>query len=602
MENKGFERRLAAILAADMVGYTRHMAADETGTLARLKALRAELIDPGIAEHRGRIVKVTGDGLLVEFASAVDAVQCAVELQLALGARNAELSGDERTEFRMGINVGDVIAEDGDIYGDGVNLASRLEGLAEAGGVYLSDDTHRQVRNKLDVAFEDLGERQVKNIAEPVRVYRVVLEPGGAAPAKAAGTGAAGIGAAGTGARIGVEFDKPSIAVLAFENLSGDPGQEYFSDGITEDIITALSRVRWFLVIARNSTFAFKGRAVDVREVARELGSRYVLEGSVRKAGNRVRITVQLSDGGTGKSVWAKRYDRELEDMFALQDEITETIVGAIEPELGKAERERARSKRPESLDAWDVYQQGMAHHYRFTKEDLAEARRLFQKAFELDPGLGAALAGWAETCYYEVVLGFADAPEERREEALRVARQAVELDDEDATARCALARAHVMRREHEQAIPELETALELNPSFAWAHYSLGAALVFTGRAHEAIPHLETAIRLSPRDLYMGSFLVRMADAHLFIGRYEDAVAWARKALRHPHFQWSRHAVLISALAHLGRDEEARRALDELMGLRPDFTLEFVRRTHLFTNPDDFARYLEGLRKAGVAE
>ena len=337
-------------------------------------------------------------------------------------------------------------------------------------------------------------------------------------------------------------------------------------------------------------------------EVASDLGVRYVLQGSVRKAGDRVRISAQLIDSFTGTHVWADRYDRELGDIFALQDEMAETIVGAIEPELAKAERQRARSKRPDRLDAWDLYQRGLAKLYQYTNESLTEAQQLFYRARELDPELSPAYSASAETYYIGVVYGFSESPGDDREQALTAAQRAVELDSYDAAAHCTLGRIHYLRREHELAIPELEAALQINPSYAWAHYGIGAALVFTGRARQAFPHLEHAIRLSPRDPYMGSFLVRMADAHLFLRQYEEAVTWAHKALRQPNFQWSRHAALISALAHLGRLDESRRALDDLLRLRPTFTLAFVRKYHLISDPDDMAHLLDGLRKANVPD
>jgi adenylate cyclase len=583
------ERRLAAILAADVVGYTRLMGADESGTLQRLKAQREDVLEPLIAAHRGRIVKLMGDGLLVEFGSIVDAVVCAVAWQEAVAEKEADRAEATRLRFRIGINLGDVIVDGDDIYGDGVNVAARLEGLAEPAGICLSGDAFRQVRGKTEAQFEDLGEREVKNVAEPLRVYRI------------AGDGPTAASVPPTAETLALP-DKPSIAILPFTNMSGDPEQEYFADGVSEDIITALSRIRWFFVIARNSSFAYKGQATDVKQVAQELGIRYVLEGSVRKGGNRVRITAQLADGTTGNQVWARRYDRELADIFDLQDEITETIVGAIEPELGKAERERAKSKRPDNLDAWDLYQRGMSHLYRYTKVDLAEAQGLFRSAVELDPNQGPAYSGLAEAYYYEVVYGFADSVADNRERAIEPARRAVALDAEDAGARCTLGRIHYLRREHGPAIMELEAALELNPSLALAHYGLGAALVFSGRASESFPHLETAIRLSPHDPNMGSFLVRSADAKYFMRDYEDAVAWAVKALRQPNFQWSRYAVLLAALGQLGRVDEAKRHLQDLLGHRPDFTVSFVRDTHLFGNSEDFDHYLDGLRKAGVPE
>ena len=394
--------------------------------------------------------------------------------------------------------------------------------------------------------------------------------------------------------------DRPSIAVLPFTNLDGDREQEYLVDGVVEDIITGLSRARWLFVIARNSSFAYKGRACDVKQVARELGVRYVLDGSMRKAGDRIRISVQLLDGNRGGQVWAHRYDRDLVDIFALQDEITETIIGAVEPELGKLERMRATMKRPESLDAWDLYQHGMWHLYQYTKDDLVRARTFFQQAIDKDPRLGSAYSGIAEAYYYEGVYGFADSISGTREQALEPALRAVALDPEDAGAHCTLGRAHYMRRTYDASIRELNAALQLNPSLALAHYGLGAALVFSGRSQDAIPHLTRAIRLSPYDPNMGSFLVRLADAAFFARNYEEAAEWAKRALHQPNFQWSRYTVLIAALARLGKLDEAAQSLQQLRMKRPDVSLAFVRQTHLFGDPDDFAHYLEALRAAGL--
>src|SRR5437016_14113787 len=376
-------RRLAAILAADVAGYSRLMGADEEGTLDRLKALRRELLDPKIAEHRGRIVKTSGDGLLVEFAGVVDAVRCAVAVQQAMPERNTGAGADNRIELRIGINLGDVIVEGDDLYGDGVNIAARIEALADAGGVFVSNTVHDQVRDRLPFGFEDLGEQQVKNIARPVRVYRVrdvgSVAKAGAAPALPLP-------------------DKPSIAVLPFANISGDPEQEYFADGMVEEIITAVSKVRWFFVIARNSTFTYKGHAVDVKQVGRELGVRYVLEGSVRKSGNRIRVTAQLVEAATGNHVWAERYDRDLADIFAVQDEITERLVAAIEPELYEAEQVRSQSKRPDSLDAWECVIRALSCIGQGTRDENTEAEALCRRAIAIAPGYGRAhsLLAWA--------------------------------------------------------------------------------------------------------------------------------------------------------------------------------------------------------------
>jgi adenylate cyclase len=588
MPQEGFKRKLTAILSADVVGYSRLMGDDEEATILTLTSYR-EVMTALIQQHDGRVVDSPGDNLLAEFASAVDAVQGAVAIQRELKTRNAELPPHRQMEYRIGINVGDVLVGGERIYGDGVNIAARLESLADGGGICVSGTVYDQVKNKLSLGYEYQGEQTVKNITDPVRVYKIGWESETAIPSMREEQ-----------ATMHPVSDKPSLAVLPFINMSHDPEQEYFSDGMTEDIITALSRIRWFFIIARNSTFAYKGRAVDVRKVAKELGVRYVLEGSVRKAGSRVRVTAQLIDGDTGKHVWANRYDREYDDVFSLQDELTETIVGALDPELGKAERERAKAKRPGNLDAWDVYQRGLWHLYHYTKEDINKAQQLFRQATLLDPNLGVAFSGLAEAYYFSLVYGHSDAPEHDREEALVAARTAVELDGEDAVAHCTLGRVYYVRREHDLAIAELQTALELNPSLAWAHYGIGAALVFSGRSRDALSFLQTAIKLSPRDPNMGSFLVRMADAYLFMRNYDESIVWARKALRQSGFQWSRFSVLVSALGHLDRLEEAISALQELRTQRSDFSIEFVQATHLIADADDMSHYLDGLRKASV--
>jgi len=583
------ERKLAAILAADVVGYTRLMGNDEAGTLTRLTALREQVLEPLIAAHRGRIVKLMGDGFLVEFASVVDAVACALAWQEAVTAHEAEGDEDARFRFRIGLNLGDVIVEGDDLYGDGVNIAARLEAQAEPGGICLSGDAYRQAKGKVDVDFEDLGEQELKNVAEPVRVYRVM---------------SAGDTSAGTTPRSATPAlpDKPSIAVLPFKNLSGDTEQEYFADGVAEDIITALSRNRWLMVIARNSSFTYKGQTVDLKQVGTQLGVLYVLDGSIRMGGSRVRIAVQLIDADSGKQIWAERYDRVLEDIFAVQDDVTEAIVAAIAPELGKAEQQRATAKTPENLDAWGLYQRGMWHLYRRTKDDLAESRRLFEAALALDSGLCPACSGLVDAYYYEVVLSLADSTADNRDKALDIARKAVELDPDDAAAHCAMGKARIMRREHTLAVPDLELAIDLNPSLAWAHYGLGAGAVFSGNADNAVSHLEDAIRLSPRDQHMGSFMVRLAESYMLRQDYALAVEWARKALQQQGFQWSRYAALLAALGYLGERAQAEQMLGECLAQRPDFSISMVRDGHLFTDDVALDHYMEGLRKAGVPE
>ena len=587
MAQERIRRRLVAILAADVVGYSRLMREDEAGTLAQLKRIKMELLDPKAAEYGGRIFKSMGDGLLIEFPSAVDAVQYADEVQHAMAEGSASVPKNQRMELRIGINVGDVIVEADDLYGDGVNVAARLEGLAPSGGVCVSGTVFDQVKDKLNVGFDDLGPQEVKNIPEKVRTYQMRCGPLG-------------------DSTINRRHDvppalptKPSIAVLPFVNMSGNSEQEYFADGITEDLITALSRIRWFFVIARNSCFAYKGLSPDIREVARALGVAYVLDGSIRKAGNRIRVTAQLIDGGSGNHVWAERYDRDLRDIFAVQDEITTTLVGAIEPELGRADRERARAKRPGDLRAWDLCQRGFWHTYRRTEADLAKAQLSFRQAIEVDSGLARAYAGAEEACFFQIIGGYVDT-EGAKADALRFAARAVELDGQDAFNRYALGRALTMVRRHDAAIFELRKATELDPSFAQAHYALGMALSTSGHPDEALPQIDMAMRLSPQDAYFGQFLLRKAEACLFLGRLEDAVEWAERSLREPNIQWSRWAILAAAQAHLGRTEAAQRSVDGLRGLRPDIDLAFARDYWPIADVGALDCLVEGLRKAGL--
>ena len=591
------KRKLAAILAADVVGFSRLTGADEDRTLARLRALRSDLIDPTIAVHNGRVFKRTGDGVLVEFRSVVDAVRCAIEVQSAMVERNAGVPADRRIEFRIGIHFGDVVEEsDGDLMGDGVNIAARLEGVAQPGAICLSEDAYRQVRARLDLEVNDLGQKELKNIVEPVRVYS--LRVGLLTESKPATT----VDAANEekpAPRLALP-DRPSIAVMPFVNMSGDPEQEYFADGITEDLITALSRIRWFFVIARNSCFAYKGQSSDIRDVARRLGVAYVLEGSVRKAGNRVRITAQLIDGGSGNHVWAQRYDRDLADIFAVQDEITSTLVGAIEPELGRAERERARAKRPDDLRAWDLYQRGLWHAYKRTREDLAEAQHLFRQAIEIEPGMARAYAAAEEAFFFQFVGGYVDAGKAAKADALRFAEKAVQLDGQDPFNRYALGRALTLARRHNSAVLELGKAIELDPSFAQAHYALAMALATGGRPEEALPHIELAMRLSPQDPYFGQFLVRRAEACLFLGRLEEAVEAAERSLREPNIQWSRWAILAAAQAHLGQLKEAQRSIEALQILRPGIDLAFARDYWPIADANALEYLMDGLRRAGL--
>jgi adenylate cyclase len=574
------ERRLAAILAADVAGYSRLMGVDEEGTLGALKAYRRELVDPKIAEHRGRIVKTTGDGVLVEFASAVDAVRCAMEVQRDMAERNAAIPEDRRIEFRIGINVGDIIIDEGDIYGDGVNIAARLEPLATPGSICLSDNAYQQIKGKLAVDVSDMGERPLKNITQPVRTYSIRVN--GAATARSA-----------------LKLpDKPSIAVLPFQNMSGDPEQDYFADGIVEDIITALSRLRWLFVIARNSSFAYKGKIVDVRQIARELGVRYVLEGSVRRGGDRLRITAQLIDAATGKHIWAQRYDREVADIFALQDEITSNVVASIEPQLYAAEDIRAKHKPPESFDAWDCVARALSLMNKPTKHDNAAAQQLLRKAIALDPSYAQAYSLLAYSMSLGVIMGWQPS-EGVLAPAWDVAQKAVHLDVDDPWAHLALGHLHRQRRQFQDAIAEFQNALTLNPNFAFAHTHLGYALAYPGRTEEALVEFDTAERLSPRDIQAGTNNVGRAVACFIGGRYRDGIGFARKAIRENPNYVAAHRLLVANSALVGEVEEARAALQTLKRLVPDLSLKSLESV-VYVRDEDRRRYFEAFRLVGL--
>ena len=590
MAREGIERRLTTIMSADVVGYSRLMAADEAGTFAQLKTHRREVIEPKATEHHGRVVKLTGDGTLMEFGSVVDAVNFAVEVQQAMVERNASVPEALQIRYRVGINLGEIIVDGEDIYGDGVNIAARLEGLAEPGGICISGKVYEEVRNKLTTAFEDMGEQEVKNIPEPVRVYRWTDADADSMPGMAGVEGALPLP------------DKPSIAVLPFTNMSGDPEQEFFADGMAEDIITCLSHHRWFFVIARNSSFTYKGHATDVKQVAKELGVRYVLEGSVRKAGNRVRVTAQLIDATTGNHIWAEHYDRELDDIFALQDEITETIVASVEPELGAVERERARRKPPENLDAWGSYQRGLWHLFDDVKRDaLTEAKRLFQRACELDPGFAVAHAELAYTHVAEIIRGLTDDPEASLDEAADAAERAVALDARDPAARCALGRVLIFRHAYERAIAEMEAAIGLNASFSRGYYGLGMALMYGGRPEESIPQFEKGIRLSPRSPVLWAYWMMLGLAYINLEKYEEAAASFEKAIEQPNAAFMAFAYAAAALGHLGRTDEARAVLAEAETRKPGFSIDTVRSTAGQLGPHSGVdRIVDGLRKAGM--
>jgi adenylate cyclase len=573
------ERRLAAILAADVAGYSRLIEVDEEGTLSRLKSLRAEVIDPKFGDHRGRIVKTTGDGLLVEFASVVDALRCAAEMQTALAKTNAPLPPDRRIEFRVGINVGDVVVEDDDIFGDGVNVAARLEGLAEPGGICVSARVQEDAAGRLDLTFEDMGDQALKNIGRPVRAYRVLTAASSASTRVSAALPLP---------------DKPSIAVLPFANLSGDPEQEYFADGMVEEIITALSRIRWLFVIARNSSFTYKGRPVDVKEVGRELGVRYVLEGSVRKAGTQVRITGQLIDALTGTHLWAGRFDGSLEDVFELQDRVAISVAGVIEPALQAAEMRRSAARPTTDLSAYDLYLRALAIFFPITRERIVEALGLLEQAIAIDRHYGPALA-WAAGCHLQLVInGWVEEPGTSRRKGSDLAPQALQVaqNDPGILAVAALVLAH-LGEDIGAMIGLVDRALALNPSYARGWNLSGVLRVFAGQHDRAIEHVETSLRLSPRER-MDPTQSLMGLAYFFKRQFEEAAAKLLLAIQDdPGFPVT-YRTLAACYAHMGRLDEARAIVARLRALTPVVVPSDVP----FRNPADRELYLSGLRLA----
>ena len=593
MNSEPVERRLTAILAADVAGYSRLMGADEEGTLAQLKAFRKTLVDPTIAKHRGRIVKTTGDGMLVEFASAVDAARCAIEIQHDMADENTEIPQARRIEFRIGIHLGDIILDDNDIFGDGVNIAARLESIAVPGGISISRAVHDQVRDRINVCFDDKGEIALKNIARPLQVFAI----SGAKESKT---------------RVSPELqpalalpDKPSIAVLPFQNMSGDPEQEYFADGMVDDIITALSRCKALFVIARNSSFTYKGRAVDVKQVGRELGVRYVLEGSVRKAANRVRITGQLVDTATGAHLWAERFDGGLGDAFDLQDQVTESVVGAIAPAVEKAEIERAKRKPTDSLDAYALYLRGLAMFYQFTgRQANNEALRLFNSAIELDPDFAAAY-GRAALCYaFARGNGWISVTANDIAEVTRLAQRAVELGKDDAMALAASAWALAFFvRDLGGGAALIDRALGLNSNLAEAWFYGGWMKIYLGEPNLAIERLARAMRLNPLDPRIAAMRAAAAHAHFFLGRYDEAASWAAMALQdNPDYQPGlRIAAASNAMA--GRPEQAHKAVARLRQPNPPLWVSTLKDVvGPYRRPEDLSRFEEGLRQAGLPE
>jgi adenylate cyclase len=620
------ERRLAAILAADVVGYSRLMGVDEAGTLSALQSHRDALIEPKAAQYRGRTVKLMGDGALMEFNSVVDAVIFAVEIQVAMRQRNEGVPEDQQIVFRIGINLGDVIIQDEDIHGDGVNVAARLEGLAEPGGICLARSARDQVRDKLDIDLEDLGEIAVKNIARPIRAFRVVLNDNALAlstpavelspgrtrhrrPAAVVGLVVGIVGIVGVGwwqpwkpvaeteqtdLLVPLVADRPSIAVLPFDNLSGEPEQEYLTDGMTEDLITDLAKISGLTVIARNSTFAYKGKSPDVRDVAENLNVRFVVEGSVRTAGGRIRIN--------GAHVWAERYDREMTNVFDLQDEVRERIVAALQIELTPAEEKRLARHLTDNPDAYDAYLRGLQQESFFTKEGNIESQRLFEKAIELDPTFAGAIGKLATAHTLAAETGWTSTPEESLETARLLADKAVALDDELPEAHWAVARVYSRKRlfDGDRAIASLRKAIALDPNYADGHAMLSVVLSFVGRSEEGLAHIETAMRLNPHFPFW--YYYTLGANQFMLTRYEAAIESFEKAIERNSSWQSSHRIIIAAYGHLGMIEEAEWEMEELRMLGFEPTLANIKSRAQFQDPAYLARFIDGLRKAGVPE
>ena len=585
MDTEGFKRKLTAILSTDVEGYSRLMGEDEEATVRTLTTYR-EMMAKVIQKHEGRVVDSPGDNVLAEFASVVAAVRCAVEVQEELRVQNAELPENRRMQFRIGINLGDVIQEGERIYGDGVNIAARIEGLADGGGICISRTVYDQVKNKLSLGYKYMGEHTVKNIAEPVRVYRVLMEPDIGIP------------------KITKAFkfpDKPSIAVLPFLNMSGDPEQEYFSDGITEEIITGLSNIRHLFVIARNSTFTYKEKPVKVQQVAEELGISYVLEGSVRKAGNRIRITAQLVDAITGHHLWAERYDRDLKDIFAIQDEITMKILTALQVELTEGEQARLYGKGTENLEAYTKFLRAQKYFY---KGDFSLSRQMAKEAVELDENYPAPYVLLAWTHWFEARLGWGESSAESLKQAYSTSQKALTMDDTIPLVHAIIGGIHLYQRQHELAIAEGARAVALGPNNADVHAMMGHILRFAGSFEEAIDMTKKAVRLHPN--YPSFYLMELAMCHYYLGKYEEAVAFAEQlrtlaqSRGEDNILWSSHLILAINYIRLGREKEARAAATEVLRLFPSFSLEWDRLYSCYKDPAHLERQHEDLRKAGL--
>lgn len=692
------ERRLTTVVAMDVVGYSRLMELDEAGTLRRLKDMHEGVVGPSISRHGGRVVKLIGDGILADFTSVVDALRCAVEVQRELVVRNAEASPTHRLQLRIGIHLGDVIVEGGDIYGDGVNVASRLEGLADSGGIVLSKQVHDHIGSNVPVRLVSLGERTVKNISRPIHAYRVdfgdqpnsghvirfhdfeldtahfeLREKGDRVPVepqvfdllvllarnanrtvtkdeifseiwanrivsesalssqiKAARRAVGDDGSAqrtiatvhGRGFRFvapikaaprseedaasdtpDVTSVKPVAAVLPFTNLNAEPSEDYLADGITEDITTLLSKHRWLNVIARNPAFAFRGSREGLRSIGQKLGAEYLVTGSVRRAGQRFRVTVQVVEAATEQSVWSERFDRDTVDIFELQDDISRNVASRIEAELGLAEQKKAEGRPRKNLGAWDLYQLGVAEFYKFTPEANRLSQDFLQRAIELDPGLASAHSRLAYAVILSMVYFDAPADERQMDAALAAATRAIDLDDQDANGFFTLGRVHLARREYARAIDALQQAIELNPSLAVTYCGLGDSYAYEGRLDDAIGQFETAIQLSPHDPFRWAFFSYRSLAHLFRREFAEAARWARRSIQIPKALYWAYAHLVSALGHIGDEDQIGLALADLKRIKPEFTIQFAReRLFYLKREEQLDLYLSGLRKAGVSE
>ena len=584
MEPHGGERRLSAILAADMVGYSRLMEADETGTLARLRTHRLELVDPVIAKNKGHIIKTAGDGMLVEFQSVADAVECAAEIQRRMARRNADVSPARWIQFRIGINLGDVIVEDGDIFGDGVNVAARLQEVAAPNGICVSAAVREQVGDRLNVAFEDLGEQIVKNIVRPIRIFRVLLDK----EPRPRSEGVVDEPSPAT---------KPSLVVLPFVNMSGDPEQEFFVDGLTEDIITELSRFRDLLVISRNSAFVHKGKPVKVHDIAREFGVHYVVEGSVRKAGDRVRVTVQLIDAETDRHIWAERYDRKIEDIFAIQDEVTCAIVGTLPGRIEAAGHDRAKRKPPQSMAAYEYVLTGKILHHRSTREDNAEAQRMLERAIALDPKYAHAHAWKACVLAQTWVNNWCEDRKNTWKQVVDEAHVALALDDNDSDVHRVLAAVNLAHDEHGKAQYHQERALGLNPNNDLILVQNGELLMWLGRPEDGIEWIRKAMRVNP--YHPQRFWNHLGRAHYTARQYSEAVAALSRVTRP---DYTHHSLLAAALAQLGDKTAAAAHTQEVLREEPEFSNRRFLSTLHYQLDSDRDHLREGLLKAGLPE